>query len=145
MRPHFLQSLVRGDAAASVLRNSRHGGLLAGIVEPAFDSVARRRGLLGRDGMPDGSALIIAPCQAIHTFRMRFAIDVLFVDRSGRVLKIAAGVRPGRLAGCLTAFAVLELPAGAAARTDTRVGDVIACTGALTDQAAASAAAAHDH
>ena len=49
---------------------------------------------------------------AIHTFAMRFAIDVLFVSKDGRVLKVRRGVRPGRIAAAWRAFAVIELPAG---------------------------------
>jgi uncharacterized membrane protein (UPF0127 family) len=124
MRPHFLQPIVGEKKPAScVLRNRRTGQLLADAIEPAFDSVSRRRGLLGRDGMPEGSALIIAPCQAIHTFRMRFAIDIVFVNRHGLILKVRRGVKPGRLTGSLAAFAVIELPAGAIDRSETRVGD----------------------
>jgi uncharacterized membrane protein (UPF0127 family) len=57
--------------------------------------------------------LAIAPTSAVHTFGMRFAIDVLFVNRGGRVIKRALGLKPGRIAATLTAFAVLEFAAGA--------------------------------
>lgn len=123
MRSHFLKPLVGENPALCVLRNRRTGSLLADTIEPAFDSRSRRRGLLGRDAMREGSALIIAPCQAIHTFRMRFAIDVVFANRDGLVLKIRRGVRPGRITGSLAAFAVIELPAGAVDRSEIRVGD----------------------
>jgi uncharacterized membrane protein (UPF0127 family) len=118
-----LKPLVGENPDLCVLRNRRTGSLLADTIEPAFDSRSRRRGLLGRDAMREGSALIIAPCQAIHTFRMRFAIDVVFANRDGLVLKIRRGVKPGRITGSLAAFAVIELPAGAVDRSEIRVGD----------------------
>jgi uncharacterized membrane protein (UPF0127 family) len=89
----------------------------------AFDSKSRKKGLLGRDSLPEGSALIIAPCQAIHTFSMRFAIDVLFVAKDGRVLKVRQAVPARRIAVSLRAFAVVELPAGAIERSGTQAGD----------------------
>ena len=89
----------------------------------AFDSKSRRTGLLGRDSLAEGSALIIAPSQAIHTFSMRFAIDVAFVSKDGRVLKVRQAVPPRRIAVALRAFAVIELPAGALERSDTKPGD----------------------
>jgi uncharacterized membrane protein (UPF0127 family) len=73
--------------------------------------------------LPEGSALIIAPCQAIHTFSMRFAIDVAFVAKDGLVLKVSQAVPPRRIAVALRAFAVIELPAGALEASDTRPGD----------------------
>ena len=60
-----------------------------------------------------------------HLF-MRFAIDVAFVSRDGRVLEVRAAVKPWRLAW--RAFAVIELPAGALARSDTRPGDLLQVT-----------------
>ena len=73
--------------------------------------------------MPEGSALIIAPSQAIHTFSMRFSIDVAFVAKDGLVLKVRQAVPPRRIAVSLRAFAVIELPAGALEASDTKAGD----------------------
>jgi uncharacterized membrane protein (UPF0127 family) len=91
----------------------------------ALQDAASGRGLLGRDTLDDGAALIIAPCSAIHTFSMRFAIDVVFVARDGRVLKTYSAVGPRRIAFSIGAFAVVELPAGAIARSQTRVGEIV--------------------
>jgi uncharacterized protein len=96
---------------------------LAESIEAAFDSAARRRGLLRRGSLGDGVALIIAPTNAVHTFFMRFPIDLVFAARDGRVLKIRQRVGPWRVSGARGAFAVVELAAGAAARAELRVGD----------------------
>jgi uncharacterized membrane protein (UPF0127 family) len=106
-----------------MLWNERSGRPLATHLEGAFDSAARRRGLLGRDGLAAGAALIIAPCQAVHTFRMRFPIDIVFADRQGVVVAVRSDVGARRIAVALRAFATIELPAGAARLADTRVGD----------------------
>jgi uncharacterized membrane protein (UPF0127 family) len=106
-----------------VLTNTRHGRIAARTLLTAFDSKSRKKGLLGRDSLPEGTALIIAPCQAIHTFSMRFAIDVAFVAKDGRVLKVRQAVPRRRIAVALRAFAVIELAAGALEASDTRAGD----------------------
>jgi uncharacterized membrane protein (UPF0127 family) len=56
---------------------------------------------------------------------MRFSIDVAFVARDGRVLKIRHAMPPWRMAGALRGFAVIELPSGRLRQTDTRPGDVL--------------------
>jgi len=99
--------------------------LIASHVELAVDSESRRRGLLGRDTFAAGSALIIAPCSSIHTFFMRFDIDVVFVARDGRVLKTCSTIPPWRIAFSMGAFAAIELPADTLARAETRTGDIL--------------------
>ena len=96
---------------------------LATTVEAALDSASRKRGLLGRDALAPGAALVIAPSNGVHTFFMKFAIDVVFVARDGRVVKIARAVNPWRACLALRAFAAVELAAGAAETAELRVGD----------------------
>jgi uncharacterized membrane protein (UPF0127 family) len=119
----FLSPLLRSGASSFALTNTRHHRIVARTLLTAFDSKSRRTGLLDHDSLPEGSALIIAPTQAIHTFSMRFSIDVAFVARDGLVLKIRPAVPPRRIAVSLRAFAVVELPAGALEASDTKPGD----------------------
>ena len=119
----FLRPLLDQPAVPHRLDNARNGRTIADRVTPAFDSAARRKGLLGRRSMAETSALILAPTNAIHTFFMRFAIDVAFVTKSGRVLKTRHALRPWRMAAALGSHAVIELPAGALSRADARAGD----------------------
>jgi hypothetical protein len=76
--------------------------------------------------------LAIAPCNSIHTFFMRFTIDVLFVRRDGEVARVALAVRPWRIALSPRAHAVVEMAAGSIGPTGTRVGDVLALVPATT-------------
>lgn len=99
--------------------------MLASRVEPAVDSPARRRGLLGRASLPAGDALILAPCNSVHTCFMRFPIDVVFVARDGRIISMSRAVTPWRIRFALRAFAVIELPAGTLEGYDTRVNDIL--------------------
>jgi uncharacterized protein len=77
-------------------------------------STWRRRlfGLALRRDPPDGWGLLFARCRSVHTFGMRFAIDVVFLDSHGRVVRIAPRVRPGRVVVCRRAAAAVEVRAG---------------------------------
>jgi uncharacterized protein len=85
----------------------------------------RMRGLLGRSSLPSGQGILLRPASSVHTFFMRFPIDVVFLDGDLRVVEIAADLRPWRAAGKRGARAVLELPAGECARRGLAVGDQI--------------------
>jgi uncharacterized membrane protein (UPF0127 family) len=85
--------------------------------------VERRTGLLKRTELLPGEGLWIAPCECIHTFGMKFAIDAVFLTKKLRVAKIAADLPRRRLAMAVWAHSVLELPAGMASRTNTCKGD----------------------
>jgi uncharacterized membrane protein (UPF0127 family) len=84
---------------------------------------ARMRGLLGRRSLRSGEGLLLRPAASVHTFFMRFAIDVVFLDRDLNVLSIARDLRPWRAAGRRGAHAALELPAGECARRGVEPGD----------------------
>jgi len=85
----------------------------------------RARGLLGRKDMPADAGLMIEPCSSIHMFFMRFAIDVIYVDERGRVVKLVHRLRPWRLSMAVAGRAVIELGAGALDRLDIQAGDVL--------------------
>jgi uncharacterized membrane protein (UPF0127 family) len=128
-RSHFLQPLLKqAEGRPLQLRNIRSGLPIATTIETAFESADRKRGLLGRDGLASGQALVIAPTNLVHTFAMRFPIDILFMARDGRVLKVRRAVPPRRIVGSWSAFAVVELAAGQADASDTRPGDSIEVT-----------------
>jgi hypothetical protein len=81
-------------------------------------------GLLGRKELPEGHGLWIRPCKSIHTFFMRFPIDVAYVSSDGSVVKTCSRLRPFRLSmGGRGAHSVLELPAGSLERAGLKVGD----------------------
>jgi uncharacterized membrane protein (UPF0127 family) len=106
-----------------MLVNDSTSTTVASRVELALDRNTRRRGLLGRLRMPPTSAMVISPCFAIHTAFMHFAIDVLFVDKHGRVVQVTRDLRPWRIALSVRARMVIELAAGVASQRDINVGD----------------------
>ncbi len=96
---------------------------LLAVAETADTPTSRTQGLLGRDSLAPGHGLILDPCRLIHTFFMRFAIDVVFVDGRQRVTRVARDVRPFRFAwGGWSARLTLELPAGTLARVPVAPG-----------------------
>ena len=106
-----------------LIRNQTRDTVLAESAGVADTSAARRKGLLKHESLPEGEGLWIAPCEAVHTFGMGFPIDVLYLDRKKKVLKVRENMVPWRISGCLRAHSVLELPAGRAGRCATSVGD----------------------
>ncbi len=105
------------------IRNLTRNTEVACAADVADTSSKRRTGLLKHKSLPAGEGLWIAPCEGVHTFGMKFPIDVVFLDKKRKVLKIRAEMPRARISFCLRAYSVLELPAGTAAATGTVPGD----------------------
>ena len=97
--------------------------VVAHRVEVADHGATRRKGLLGRNGLATGEGLWIVPCESVHTFGMKFPIDLIYLDRDKKVKKVRSSVPPWRLSACLSAHSVLEFASGTIHRTQTRPGD----------------------
>src|SRR5262245_13727404 len=93
--------------------NQTRERVLADRCDVARSFFARGRGLLGRVGLAAGEGLLIYPEWSVHSFFMRFPIDVLFVSKEDRVMAVCAAMAPNRpFAGSWGARYVIELPAG---------------------------------
>jgi uncharacterized protein len=101
---------------------------LASKAEVAKSGGKRSKGLLGRKGLMAGEGMWIVPCEAIHTFFMQFALDLVYLDRRNHIKKVVSSVPPWRLSACLSAYSVLELPAGTVHNSQSRPGDLIEFT-----------------
>ena len=108
-----------------LVRNQTRNAVLGHSVDAADTSATRRAGLLGRKGLDPGEGLWISPCESVHTFFMKFPIDLVYLDKKRKVRKVRHRVPPWRLSMCLTAHSILELPAGTAEQTGTLKGDVL--------------------
>jgi uncharacterized membrane protein (UPF0127 family) len=97
--------------------------MLGDKVNVARTSTERKVGLLKHNTLEQGHGLWIVPCEGIHTFFMKFAIDVIYLDRKKRVRKTVRQLRAWRLSICLRAHSVLEFPVGTIDRTATEKGD----------------------
>ena len=106
------------------MRNAA-GDVVCERCEVPKSSFARARGLLGRSGLEPGGGMLIDAAPSVHMFFMRFPIDVVFLDRDWKVVRVVHRLRPWRVAGARRAVAALELPAGAAAEAGIEEGDVL--------------------
>ncbi len=89
------------------------GKVLADKITVADSLGARIKGLLGKTGLEDGQGLLIKPCSSIHMFFMKIPLDVLFLTKDSRIIKVVKGLKPWRLCGCLFGgYMVLELKKG---------------------------------
>jgi len=111
--------------------NRTRGTILCERLEQAITSRERSRGLLGRQSLEPGAGMLfiagrLTPFLWMHMFFMRFPIDIVFLNRDGRVLKIDHQLRPWRFSSLVFgARQALELAAGSAARSQTQPGDQI--------------------
>ena len=119
-------SLAKTQKPARQLWNCTRSLQVAAAVETAVSQAARNIGLLGRDHLTTGAGLWIIPCRAIHTMGMRFAIDLIYLDRRNRVRKIRHSVPAWRMSLCMNAHSVVELAAGTLALTQIEVDDLLA-------------------
>jgi uncharacterized membrane protein (UPF0127 family) len=106
-----------------VVRNHTRGTLLADSADVADTSEKRRTGLLKHSRLEPGQGLWIVPCESVHSFFMKFPIDLVYLDRGHKVLKVRHRMAPWRVSACLAAHSILELPAGTVQATGTQAGD----------------------
>ena len=114
------------DSPPMICRNLTKGNVVASrlIVADTFET--RRKGFLGRTSIEPGEGMLIIPCHSIHMIGMKFALDVVFLDREKRVVGIRSDVKPRTpLVRCGGAESTLELPAGTVAAKRIEKGDVL--------------------
>ena len=106
--------------------NRSQNTLIASQAQMATSLAQRTKGLLGRLSLAKNEAMVLKPCSSIHTFFMRFPIDVLFVDRQMRIIRLITNMPPNRLSPIAWAsIMAIELPAGKIGQTNTQAGDHI--------------------
>jgi uncharacterized membrane protein (UPF0127 family) len=119
------------DVRIRVTNLTRHTWLATSL-EVADTGPKRNKGLLGRQGLTPGGGLWIVPCESVHTFWMRFPIDLVYLDRKKRIRKLRSDVGPWRLSACFSAHSILELPSGTIRETRTEIGDTLEFSPAST-------------
>lgn len=91
----------------------------------AVSAWERTRGLLGRPSLQQGQGMLIGECRLVHTIGMRYALDLVFLDKRGLVKKLVCNVTPGKMAGCISAHQTLELAPGSLATLALHTGDTL--------------------
>ena len=106
--------------------NVSKGAVIAQQARLASSLGQRMKGLLGQDSLSASEALILKPCSAIHTFFMRFSIDVLFLDKNMQIIRLFRNMPPNRLSPTIWGSKIaIELPAGKTSQTNTQIADII--------------------
>jgi uncharacterized membrane protein (UPF0127 family) len=103
--------LIRG-----VLYRADNPEPLLSDVMHTSNTLERMRGLLGRPPLQPHQALLIRPCSSVHTFGMRYPIDLVFLDENWRIIKLVHALRPRRITWAWGAQMVIELAGGILSR-----------------------------
>jgi uncharacterized membrane protein (UPF0127 family) len=107
-----------------ILYNSTNEAVISNRVLQSYKTLSRMKGLLGRESLDENYCMHIRPCNSIHTFFMRFPIDVLFLDRDMKVVYLMEDVVRGRMSPFVRkAYSVIELPSGHIQRAAIGLGD----------------------
>jgi uncharacterized membrane protein (UPF0127 family) len=109
--------------ATEIVLTREDGRVVCEHLLVAARPLQRMRGLLGRRNLPPGEGILLRPAGSVHTFFMRFPIDVVFLDKENSVVGIDASLKPWRTAGRRGAKAVVELAAGECERRGLQPGD----------------------
>ncbi len=108
------------------IRNLTRGTLIADTGSPARSPLKRMIGLLGRERLNSGEAMVIIPCRSIHMLFMKFPLDVIFIDRANTVVGLCPDIRPFQFSPFFPqAHSAIETPAGIIAASRTQMGDSI--------------------
>lgn len=105
------------------IRNLTRDTTLGEKIDVADTGQKRRTGLLRHTHLAEGEGLLITPCEGVHTFGMKFPIDLVYVNRNKTVVKLRPNMVRGRISFCLRARSVIELPTGAIRASKTEQGD----------------------
>lgn len=120
---------MRVDLSARyVMVSSERTGNLIAVARVAATDEQRKLGLLNDDPLEPGRGLWIVPCERIHTFGMKFPIDVVFLDGTGRIVYLRKEVDRSQHCAHERASSCLELPAGAVTASGVLVGDRLLVT-----------------
>jgi len=106
--------------------NTTKNSVVANEVIIANTPFMRMKGLLGKKELKKGQALILDPCNSIHTFFMRFPIDILFLDKNNKIIKTISCLKPFRLTSIyFNATSAVELPIGTIQSLSIQKGDIL--------------------
>lgn len=110
---------------AGQIRCGATDSLLLPHVRRTETTLERARGLLGTPVLEAGTGLLILPCNSVHTWFMKYSIDVVFLDKKSRIIKIVNNLKPYRYTGAFRAHGVLELGAGTAEQIALQPGNLL--------------------
>jgi uncharacterized protein len=108
------------------ITNKTKSTILAEHCAAADTFMSRFMGLMGKKSLPAGHGLLITPCNSIHMLFMKFALDIVFIDKNNTVVQVIENIRPWKTSKIIwKAHNTLELPVGTVQKSGTQVGDVL--------------------
>lgn len=108
------------------IKNATREVLLTGNCRVANNFMSRFLGLMGTSSLPQGSGLLIKPCNSIHMFFMKYPLDIIFISSDNTIVYLMENIKPWNFSKIVRqAVSVLELPAGTISLTKTIIGDKI--------------------
>ncbi len=128
LRPAFGTGgvIIGGDNFVKELEIRETGEQLGVNVSEALTFFSRLRGLMLTESLPEGSGLHIRPCRSVHSFFMKYPIDVLHLSQSGKVVGIEHRLQPGKVGKRFQGtFSIVELPEGTLERAGAAIGQTV--------------------
>jgi uncharacterized protein len=123
-----MQGLLKKIGGANYMRLvlARNGNIVAEEVQSAFTFFRRLKGLMFTKSLPSGSCLHIRPCRSVHTFFMKYTIDILYLDAKNNIIGVEANLKPGKLGAIYpNSVSVIELPEGTIQQNGIQIGQAV--------------------
>jgi uncharacterized protein len=105
--------------------SKKDGALVSSEAQVAGSFLLRLMGLMGKKSMPAKGALIFYKAPSIHTFFMRFAFDLVFLDKNGKIMRLCPAIKPWRLVFCPSSHTTIEFSPGTIGRSSLKIGDLL--------------------
>jgi uncharacterized membrane protein (UPF0127 family) len=110
--------------------NTTRDTVIADSARRTANFFERGKGLMLADPLPAGGGLVIDPCNSVHMFFMRYPLDIIFLDKAGKVVFMYHGIKPWRMGRVVRgAKLAIELPEGAIGKSGTQLGDALVMSG----------------
>lgn len=106
--------------------NRSNQKVIADNIKIADSPLKRLTGLLNRTGLEEGEALLVIPCNCIHSFGMRFDFDAIFLDKNNKVVHLTKEMKPCKISPFVfSACSTLELPPGVIDKAGIKINDIL--------------------
>ncbi|MFN4149589.1 MAG: DUF192 domain-containing protein [Candidatus Sericytochromatia bacterium] len=108
------------------IRNKENNTLISDNIGLANTMLTRFIGLMNKKTLEDNEGILLTPCNSIHMMFMKFPLDIVFLDRKNKVIKIIENLKPWRVSPVIfMAQSVLELPSGTISKTGLKINDTL--------------------
>jgi len=108
------------------IKNTKNNFILGNKIYLANNSITRLSGLMGKESFGEIDGMLIKPCNSIHTFFMKFPIDVIFISKDNKIIRVVENLKEWKISPIVfKAHSTLELPIKTIEKTNSEVGDIL--------------------